>query len=62
MTDKLVVKTVKASDLTYDDVKNANFVYLNPKTHDSSNLRAYQKMAENKKQYIHNKTTNHSQD
>ena len=46
MTDKLVVKTVKASDLTYDDVKNANFVYLNPKTHDSSNLRAYQKMAE----------------
>ena len=62
MTDKLVVKTVKASDLTYDDVKNANFVYLNPKTHDSSNLRAYQKMAEFCKQYNLGRATGLSQD
>ncbi|MDD6798539.1 MAG: hypothetical protein PUE71_09660, partial [Clostridia bacterium] len=62
MSDKLVVKTVKDTELTYDDVKNADFVYMNPKLHDGSVANAYKKMAEYCATYGLGKATGLSQD
>lgn len=62
MSDKLIVKTVKDTDLTYDDIKNANFIFLNPKIHDDSVTTAYKKMAEYCTQYNLGKATGLSQD
>lgn len=46
MTDKLVVKTVVDTDLTYDDVANADFVYFNHIDSAGNAKNAYNKMAE----------------
>lgn len=46
MTDKLVVKTVVDTELTYDDVANADFVYFNHIDSAGNAKNAYNKMAE----------------
>lgn len=62
MSDKLVVKSVKDTELTYDDIKNADFIYMNPKLHDGSVSNAYEKMAQYCTQYGLSKATGLSQD
>lgn len=46
MTDKLVVKTVIDTELTYDDVAGADFIHFNHTATTGNVVTAYQKMAE----------------
>lgn len=46
MSDKILVKTVAASDVTLTDVNGADFIYVNPKSHlgSKANIEAWNKM------------------
>ncbi len=46
MSDKFVVKSVKASELTIDIVDSANLVYFNTQSHFGDTITVYDKMAE----------------